>query len=62
MPEKTGKELFGWEIEIYRRIRGLDPMLDISMLGEAEFSLGKTSKIRLNKLGTPFIHLEAFGE
>lgn len=62
MPKNTGKELFGWEIEVFRRIRGLDPMLDISTLGEAEFSLGKTSKIRLNKLGTPFIHCKAFGD
>jgi hypothetical protein len=59
MPKKTGKEPDGWEIEIYRRARGLDSILDIPELGEVTTTTGKISRINVSKSNLRFIDFGA---
>jgi glycosyltransferase involved in cell wall biosynthesis len=55
MPELTANFVDGWQVEMYRRVRGLQPMLELDGLEIPEISKSKASRISRASNGMPII-------
>jgi hypothetical protein len=55
MPELTANFVDGWQVEMYRRVRGLQPMLELEGLEIPEISKSRASRISRASNGMPII-------